>query len=715
MRPGRTVIAGPVEATALGNIAMQMLATGAVGVARRGARRHRSIVSGRAVRAARRRSMGRAVPAISATTWSSPVPDDDRDRHEVPATTSGTSARPRALAGESARAAALPIEPARRRSAHHQLRRRQHQLEVRAARSADRRAACACMAVKGSGGDLRSIGAIGLRPPVSRQARSADRALPRRSARRRDGRLLPAVRVRREPRRRVDRHAAARVPAVRARRSPASRLGDRAGGERQRRAEARRSSTRATAGSIVWVPWQRPGFELALMLRRAVEATARAATASCSAATASSRGATTQRDCYLNSITTIDQMGEFVEEHARRRAGRAFGGAGRDRRRRIARRPSPRSCPYLRGAVSSNRRVIAHFDDVGRRARRSPTRRGPTSCAGWARAVRITSCARASRRCSCRGIPRARTSPRSAAAHRRARRAVPRRLRGVLHGVRRAGLAGAARQQPVGGRDSRPRRVRLRQGQARGADHDGVLRQRDSRDGRRDRARRRRRTRRRRCRRHAGPSRRRTFTSFHNYVALPRLGGVPHRVLGARGGQAAADAGRDASSAARSSSWSAAAAASAARSRSQIARRGGHVVVADQNAAGAEATRAEAREAVVGGDGHGGGARPDRRARASRAALRATVLPFGGFDIVDQHRGDLSDARVRRRRAEDGLGAGRCSINVTSNYVLAQEAATVLKAQKLPASMVLTSSANAVVPKSGQRGRTTSARRRSTT
>ena len=31
MRPGRTVLAGPVEATALGNIAMQMLATGAVG------------------------------------------------------------------------------------------------------------------------------------------------------------------------------------------------------------------------------------------------------------------------------------------------------------------------------------------------------------------------------------------------------------------------------------------------------------------------------------------------------------------------------------------------------------------------------------------------------------------------------------------------------------------------------------------------------------
>jgi NAD(P)-dependent dehydrogenase (short-subunit alcohol dehydrogenase family) len=41
------------------------------------------------------------------------------------------------------------------------------------------------------------------------------------------------------------------------------------------------------------------------------------------------------------------------------------------------------------------------------------------------------------------------------------------------------------------------------------------------------------------------------------------------------------------------------------------------------------------------------------------------------------------------------------SINVTSNHVLAQEAAAILKPQGLPASIVLTSSANAVVPKHG--------------
>ena len=78
-----------------------------------------------------------------------------------------------------------------------------------------------------------------------------------------------------------------------------------------------RSSTPATAGASVWVPWQRPGFELALMIRRAV-----AQHPGCDGILLASHGlftwGETQRDCYVNSIRTIDQMGEFVEEHARR-------------------------------------------------------------------------------------------------------------------------------------------------------------------------------------------------------------------------------------------------------------------------------------------------------------------------------------------------------------------------------------------------------------
>ena len=79
------------------------------------------------------------------------------------------------------------------------------------------------------------------------------------------------------------------------------------------------------------------------------------------------------------------------------------------------------------------------------------------------------------------------------------------------------------------------------------------------------------------------------------------------------------------------------------------------------------------------------------------------MLQFGGFDVVINTAAiyptpDPSDAGRSRR------GRKTLQINVTSNYVLAQEAAQVLKAQNLPASIVLTSSANAVVPEGGQRG-----------
>ncbi len=69
----------------------------------------------------------------------------------------------------------------------------------------------------------------------------------------------------------------------------------------------------------------------------------------------------TQKECYLSSIKTIDQMGEFVQEHARKSGQAPFGGAqaaaAPDRDALVA-----ALLPSLRGAVSSNRRVIAHYD-----------------------------------------------------------------------------------------------------------------------------------------------------------------------------------------------------------------------------------------------------------------------------------------------------------------------------------------------------------------
>jgi NAD(P)-dependent dehydrogenase (short-subunit alcohol dehydrogenase family) len=67
-----------------------------------------------------------------------------------------------------------------------------------------------------------------------------------------------------------------------------------------------------------------------------------------------------QRDCYLNSIRTIDEMGEFIQTHKKNKT--LFGGIefpGLGNRREIA----SQILPLLRGTVSSNQRVIGHYTD----------------------------------------------------------------------------------------------------------------------------------------------------------------------------------------------------------------------------------------------------------------------------------------------------------------------------------------------------------------
>lgn len=128
-----------------------------------------------------------------------------------------------------------------------------------------------------------------------------------------------------------------------------------ANGER-RLAEFNREFNR----KIVWLPWQRPGFELALMLEEAVRNNPGA-----EGILLGSHGLFTwgksQRECYLNSITTIDEMGQFIDAHQKKK-GALFGGLQAvpiPDRRKIA----TQILPSLRGAMSSNRRVIAHYTD----------------------------------------------------------------------------------------------------------------------------------------------------------------------------------------------------------------------------------------------------------------------------------------------------------------------------------------------------------------
>ncbi len=110
---------------------------------------------------------------------------------------------------------------------------------------------------------------------------------------------------------------------------------------------------------IVWLPWQRPGFELGLMLAKAV-----ADNPGCDGVLLGSHGlftwGNTQRECYLNSVQTIDQMGEFIL--CKQGKGELFGGL--DQAPLADRKATATAIlPVLRGIVSSNKRVIAHYTD----------------------------------------------------------------------------------------------------------------------------------------------------------------------------------------------------------------------------------------------------------------------------------------------------------------------------------------------------------------
>jgi len=111
---------------------------------------------------------------------------------------------------------------------------------------------------------------------------------------------------------------------------------------------------------LVWVPWQRPGFELAMMMKRAVEENP-----GCDGIVLGGHGlftwGQTQRECYLNTLTVIDQLGQFIERHGRGKT--RFGGEAqpvRGDRRELA----SKIAPFLRGRISAKHRFIASFSDA---------------------------------------------------------------------------------------------------------------------------------------------------------------------------------------------------------------------------------------------------------------------------------------------------------------------------------------------------------------
>ncbi|MFI5095203.1 MAG: bifunctional rhamnulose-1-phosphate aldolase/short-chain dehydrogenase [Candidatus Acidiferrum sp.] len=113
---------------------------------------------------------------------------------------------------------------------------------------------------------------------------------------------------------------------------------------------------------LVWLPWQRPGFELGMMLRDTI-----GQTPDCDGIVLGGHGlfswGETQRECYLNTITMIDQLGQFVSDHLERRGASLFGGS------RIATFANHLSLaqeifPFVRGRVSAKQRLIGNFNSL---------------------------------------------------------------------------------------------------------------------------------------------------------------------------------------------------------------------------------------------------------------------------------------------------------------------------------------------------------------
>jgi rhamnose utilization protein RhaD (predicted bifunctional aldolase and dehydrogenase)/NAD(P)-dependent dehydrogenase (short-subunit alcohol dehydrogenase family) len=450
---------------------------------------------------------------------------------------------------------------------------------------------------------------------------------------------------------------------------------------------------------IVWVPWQRPGFELALLIEKAVRENP-----GIDGILLGGHGLFTwgmsQRDCYLNSIHTIDQMGEFIAKHQSRK-GQLFGGMehhARPDRIQIA----AEILPTLRGVVSSNRRVIAHYTDhedallfAGSKWSRELSNLG-TSCPdhflrtrvcplflNWDPAKQDLAALKASIHTQVleyRAAHKKYYEEWATADSPKLRDSNPSVV--IVPGV---GLFGF-------GKNKKEARITteffinaIHVMAGANALEDGEI------SHPLPQARR--------------PDESRHFTHFHNYVALPRseafrieywaleeakLQRMPAEAQFSRkigliiGG--ASGIGREVAL--------------------LLARKGAHLLVADFDEAGAKKVAEQAGAASTPEFAVSTGV--DLSSLPSlQEAVRRTILEFGGIDIV------VNTAAIYPVPGPDGelsdsLWAKTFLVNVTGNYLLARATERTFQDQNLSGALVLTSSANAVVPKKGSEAYDTS-------
>jgi rhamnose utilization protein RhaD (predicted bifunctional aldolase and dehydrogenase)/NAD(P)-dependent dehydrogenase (short-subunit alcohol dehydrogenase family) len=450
---------------------------------------------------------------------------------------------------------------------------------------------------------------------------------------------------------------------------------------------------------IVWVPWQRPGFELALLIARAVKENPGADGLILGGHGLFTWGMT-QRECYLNSIHTIDQMGEFILPQQAKKVA-CFGGVEHpplQDRKAIA----IGILPTLRGAVSSNRRVVAHYADdedalifAGSKWARELSALG-TSCPDHFLRTRVCPWF----------LP---WDPAKEDVQ-----ALKDRIRSEVDAYRtdykKYYEAWAASDSPKL-RDCNPSVVIVpglglfgfgkNKTEARitteffinaihvmaganaledGEVSDPLPQARSAEQAQQ-------------------------FTQFHNYVALPRSEAfrIEYWALeDAKLQRMAAEAEFS-----RKIALVIGGASGVGREVALLlGRRGAQVVVADFDQAGAGKV-AEETGAISYAEFVAATAVDLGSSESVAEAVRFTIAKFGGIDIVVNTAGiyplPLPDGQFSEEQ-----WAKTFLVNVTGNYLLAQQADWVFQDQGLPASMVLTGSANAVVPKKGSEAYDTS-------
>ncbi len=442
---------------------------------------------------------------------------------------------------------------------------------------------------------------------------------------------------------------------------------------------------------FVWLPWQRPGFELAMMLRRAVEEHP-----GCDGVVLGGHGlftwGQTQRECYLNTITIIDQLGQFYAAHDQRRKVPVFGGPAAEIRadRKDA---ALELLPHVRGLVSRQKRLIGTYSDL------PEVLRFVNSKDAAALAHLGTSCPDHFVRTKIRplfvpvnhtaDIPAIKAAVNSALeVYRKEYEVYYRRYAQpdsppmrdpnptvvLIPGVGMFSFGKNKKESRVTG-EFYTNAIHVMEGATAFAEDDsandvpqaGAAAPRDA------------------------------FTVHANYVALPPSEAFRIEYWALEEAKLRRQPPEKELS--RYIALVVGGASGIGRCAALLAaERGAHVVLADRDTQGAEAVAQEAR-ALAGREAAAVTPVDIRNREAIRAAMKATIAHYGGLDIL------INTAAIFPSSPDgvisDSMWGTTLELNVTANFLLAEEAAKLFTEQQLESSIVLTSSANAVVPKRG--------------